>query len=310
MVKEYVGAEITLLSRVLKAPSYAFAYGGRNPMWAGWWLKTLGKSVHMNDLLHFSYMDSVGMVENDGVMIDEFALANLLEGLGRVKPLENPELAKLVSLEDAYFFDQLRPRIERLPPRQRGMALRAGFNTIRYSQVMDSGRFQKLRMPLERIFTNEVLELNKRVTASGHGSAYQSEAGTFVQRQLAQVLYIQFPLPTGIPSEFAVGSRPRGPLGREIWTRGPSRNWLPELRASVKGTLGDRFTSRDEYLRAISVFLDRAQDYPVWVFNLAEDEYGDVARVVAQHRRPKGVNRFDTREASGGYMSYFLVAER
>jgi hypothetical protein len=308
-VKEYVGAEVMLLSKIVKSDSVAIPFGGRNPMWLAWWLKTLGKTVHTNDLLHFSYMDAVGLVENDGVRVDANTVAGLLEGLGNTeRALENPELAKLVPQEDAAFFDQLRSRIERLAPRQRGIALRAGYNTIRYAQVMDSNRFANLKMPLGRVFEREVEELNKRVTGAGNGVAYRMDASEFVQTPRAQVLYMQLPLSSGMSTEYASGARPRGPLGREIWARGPSKNWMPELRSAVKGTFGDRFTSRDGYFSAVSSFLEKAGGYEGWVLNVEESDYPDVLRAVSRFRKPKAVHRLDTREASGGYMGYFVIA--
>jgi hypothetical protein len=309
-VKEYVGAEVMLLSKVLKLESVAVPFGGRNPMWLGWWMKTLGKSVHMNDILHFSYMDAVGMIENEGFLLDGDTLGELVQGIGEAKQLTNPELARLVPMQDAYFFDQLRPRIEKLPARQKGLAIRAGYNTMRYAQVMDSSRFVNLRMPLEKVFAREVEELNKRVTASGKGEAHMEEAGAFVGNVRASALYMQLPQMAGISTEYATGARARGPLGREIWARGPSKTWLPELKAATKGSFGDRFTSREAYFKMVTEFLEKANDYPVWVFNLSESEYPDVLRAVMQFRKPKAVHRFDTREASGGYMSYFLIAEK
>jgi hypothetical protein len=309
-VKEYVGAEVMLLSKVLKVDSVAVPFGGRNPMWLGWWLKTLGKSVHVNDILHYSYFDAQGMIENDNVLLDADTLAKLMDGLGQQKPLENAELGRLVPMEDAYFFDQLRPRLETLPVAQKGIAIRAGYNTIRYAQNMDSSRFLNLKMPLERVFGREVEELNKRVTASGSGIAYREDAMDFVSTVYGQALYMQFPTSSGFNPEYAAGPRPRGPLGREIWARGPSKTWLPELRASTKGSFGDRYTSREGFYRTVARFLDAASDYPVWVFNLEEADYPDMLRTVLQFRKPKAVHRFDTREASGGYMGYFLIAEK
>lgn len=310
LVKEYIGAEIMLLSKIIKADSVAIPFGGRNPMWMPWWLKTLGKTVHVNDILHFSYMDTVGMVENDGVLVDAETIAGLLEGLGnnQGRTLENPELVKLVPQEEAAFFDQLRSRVERLSPRQRGMALRAGYNTIRYSQVMESSRFNNIRVPLGRVFTREIEELNKRVTSAGNGIAYRMDATQFVESVKAQTLYVQFPLATGLSTEYAIGARPRGPLGREIWTRGPSKNWMPELRSSVKGTFGDRFTSREGYLSAVNSLLERGQHIPNWVLNVEEADYPDMVRAVSKFRKPKAVHKIDTREASGGYMGYFVMA--
>jgi hypothetical protein len=309
MIKEYVGAEIALLSKVVKADSFAIPFGGRNPMWLGWWMKTLGKTVHTNDILHFGHMDAIGMIENDVVTLDAPTVADLIEGLGRQRPLENPELAKLVPMDDAYFFDQMRPRIERLSPRQKGIAMRAAYNTIRYAQVMDTSRLTGMKQPLGKVFARQVQELNKRVTSSGEGYAYREEAGDFVEEVRAQVLYMQLPTSAGFPPDYASGSRPRGPLGREIFARGPSKNWLPELKAQTRGSFGDRYPSREDYFKMVTRFLDRANDYPVWVFNLEETEYPHVLRAVTQFRKPKAVHRFDTREASGGYMSYFLIAE-
>ncbi len=309
LVKEYVGAEIMLLSKILKSESVAIPFGGRNPMWMPWWLKTLGKTVHVNDILHFSYMDTVGMIENDGVLLDKDTVAGLLEGLGNQnRTLENPELAKLVPHDDAVFFDQLRTRIERLTPRQRGMAIRAGYNTIRYSQVMESSRFSSIRMPLARVFEREVEELNKRVTSAGNGVAYRMNAVDFVQQHQAQSLYLQFPVATGLSTEYATGARPRGALGREIWTRGPSKNWMPELRSTLKGTFGDRFTSREAYFSAVANLLESSQNFPAWVINVEESDYPDMIRAVSKFRKPKAVHRMDTREASGGYMGYFVMA--
>jgi hypothetical protein len=309
-VKEYVGAEAMLLSKVLKLESIAIPFAGRNPMWLGLWMKTLGKSVHVNDILQFSHMDAVGMIENEGFLLDGDTLDELVKDIGQPEQLTNPELARLVPMQDAYFFDQLRPRIENLPARQKGIAIRAGYNTMRYSQVMDSSKFVNLRMPLEKIFAREVEELNKRITSSGKGTAHIEEAGSFVGNVRANALYMQLPNMSGISSEYASGARPRGPLGREIWARGPSKTWLPELKAATKGSFGDSFTSREAYFKMVTAFLEKANEYPVWVFNLSESEYPDVLRAVMQFRKPKAVHRFDTREASGGYMSYFLIAEK
>jgi hypothetical protein len=314
-VKEYVGAEAMLLAKVLKLESIAIPFAGRNPMWLGLWMKTLGKTVHMNDLLQFSYMDAVGMIENEGFLLDGDTLGELVKDIGQpeqpgIPALVNPELARLVSSNDASFFDQLRPRIENLPARQKGIAIRAGYSTIRYAQVMDASRFVNLRVPLEKIFAREVEELNKRITSSGKGQAHNEEAGSFVGNVRANALYMQLPQMAGISGEYASGARPRGPLGREIWARGPSKTWLPALKAATKGTFGDQYTSREAYFKMVTEFLEKANDYPVWVFNLSESEYPDVLRAVMQFRKPKAVHRFDTREASGGYMSYFLIAEK
>jgi hypothetical protein len=308
-VKEYVGAEMMLLTKIVKTESIAIPFGGRNPMWMPWWLKTLGKTVHTNDILHFSYMDAVGMVENDGVLLDAETVAGLLEGLGNQnRTLENPELVRLMPQEEAAYFDQLRGRIERLSPRQRGMALRAGYNTIRYVQVMESSRFNNIKMPLGKVFAREVEELNKRVTGAGNGVAYRMDATQFVGQVQAQTLYVQFPLQNGISTEYATGARPRGPLGREVWARGASKNWIGELRQSVKGTFGDRFTSREAYFGAVSGLLERAAHLPTWVLNVEEADYPEMMRAINRHRKPKAVHRVDTREASGGYMNYFIIA--
>lgn len=308
-IKEFVGAELLLLSKVIKQDSIAFAFGGRNPMWLGWWLKVLGKEVHVNDILHFSYWDSVGMVENDQDTFDEERLLNLTEGFEKRSELKNPELARLVPRADAYFFDQLRERIDELPPHLKGMAIRAGYLTIRYVQTLDtSATFTEIRQPLAMVFHNLVRNLNERVTDKGVGHAYRQEANEFVKEPKADALFFQLPLAEGINLESFKGERVLGPVGREVWTAGPAKTWLPKLREQTEGTFGDKLITRESYDRALSNLLQNANDYPVWIFNLQESEYLRVLSVVRQFRKPKGVHRFDARGTTGGYVNLFLIA--
>lgn len=310
MVKEYVGAEVTLLSRVLQADSYAFPFGGRNPMWVGWWLKVLGKTVHMNDLLYFSLNDFVGLVENNRDQVKPEVVRWLTDVEHGMPTLSNPELLELVSQEDALFFDRMRERVEQLPPYQRGIAMRAGYNTLRYAgQISSDPKYRDLKMPLAKVFNRDVVELNKRVTMNGKGVAHRKEASVFVQNPVAQVLFMQFPGMGGIPTSYATGFRPRGPMGREIWARGPSKNWLPELKQTVKGRFGDTLTPEGYYM-VMKEFLAKADKYPCWVFNLPEEQYAETAKVISQFRKLKSAHRMDSRGQSGGYMSYFLIAEK
>ena len=150
--------------------------------------------------------------------------------------------------------------------------------------------------------------LNKRVTNAGNGKAYRMNGTDFVKEAQAQALYLQFPVATGLSTEYAVGARPRGPLGREIWAKGPSKNWMPELRTMVKGTFGDRFISREAYFAAVASLLEHSEKFPTWVINVEESDYPDMVRAISKFRKPKAVHRMDTREASGGYMGYFVMA--
>jgi hypothetical protein len=309
-MKEYVGAEVLLLSRVIKADSVAFAYGGRNPMWAAWWLKTLGKTVHLNDLSAFNYWDAVGMVENSGDRFSKKQILDLTEGFKpKVDKVTNPELTRLVPRSDVHFFEQLRNRIDDLPPSLKGMALRAGYQTIRYVQVLDtSASYQALRQPLAMVFHNLLKLQNVRIHEDGEGHAHRQEAREFVKKPRAEALFLQLPTPEGLNLEQFKGERVLGPVGREIWTSGPAKTWLPTLREAVKGTFGDKLITQEAYDQALTVLLDYAKDYPVWVFNLQESDYVKVLSVVKNFRKPKAVHRFDARGGVGGYMNLFLVA--
>ena len=309
MIKEYVGAETLLLSRVLKQDSIAFAFGGRNPMWAPWWLKVLGKEVHVNDILSFNYWQAVGLVENDHDRFSEEQLLSLTEGFEPKVPLQNPELSRLVPREDAYFFDQLRQRIEHLPPHYKGMALQAGYLTLRYVQRLDtSASFAKLKQPLAMVFHNIVRLQNMRITDNGKGKAYCQEASAFVKDPKADVLFLQLPLSEGLNLEAFKGEKVAGPLGREIWANGPTNQWLNQLRDATKTTFSDKLINKESYDQALQHLLENAKDYGVWVFNLQESEYLRVLSVVRKFRTPKAVHRFDARGMSGGYMNLFLVA--
>jgi adenine-specific DNA methylase len=307
---EYVGAEQLLLSRVLKQDSIALAFGGFNPMWLGWWLKVLGKTVHVNDILEFNYWDAMGMVENDHDTFSEEAIANLLEGIQNGESeLENHELARLMSKEDAYFFDQLRPRLENLPPHLKGMAIRAGFNTIRYVQRLETNAaYGVLKQPLSKVFTKFLLQLNTRVTDNGQGHAYMQEANEFVKDAKAEVIYFDLPVAEGINLEAYKGELVFGPTIREIWTRGPSNNWLKDLRDQTKGKFGDKLLTRESYDQAFAELLNNASDYPLWVFNIQESEYPRILNVVKQFRKPKALHRFDGRGTNRGHMNFFLMA--
>lgn len=309
--KEFVGAEQLLLTKVIKQDSVAFAFGGSNPMWIAWWLKVLGKTVHVNDILQFSYWDAVGMVENDEDVFDEETLTTLLEGLNKKskEELKNPELVRLVSKEDAQFFDRLRARIEELPPTLKGMALRAGYLAIRYVQTLDtSGAYGKLRQPLEDVFSDVIKLLNTRVTGNGVGHAYREEASYFVQEPRADVLFLQLPTSEGLSLDAFKGERVAGPVGRELWTSGPASNWLQTLRDDTKDRFGDKLLSKSSFEQAFSDLLENATGYPLWIFSVKESEYVPMLSVVKRFRKPQAVHRFDGRGASGGHLNLFLIA--
>lgn len=310
--KEFVGAEQLLLTRVIKQDSVAFAFGGSNPMWIAWWLKVLGKTVHVNDILQFSYWDAVGMVENDGDVFDEDSLAELTKGLkkeaGKVT-LANPELQRLVGKDDAYFFDQLRSRIEELPPTLKGMAIRAGYLAIRYVQILDtSAAYGGLRQPVEEVFNDTIRLLNARVTGNGAGYAYREEASRFVREPKADVLFLQLPTSEGLNLDEFKGERVAGPVGRELWASGPASGWLQALRDDTKDRFGDKLLSKTSYEGAFKQLLEGATGYPLWVFAIKESEYAQMLSVLKGFRKPQAVHRFDGRGASGGHMNLFVIA--
>lgn len=300
MKKAYVGAEITMLVRALRVESVAIPFTSKNVM--PWWLKTLGRTVRCNDLLAYSYWESLGIVENDDETVSDKDINGLLEGTMEMHVLDNPLLAEIVPLEDAYFFDRLRQNIDTLSDAKKGIALLAGFLTMRYAENMVE--YPQQRFSLADTFRRQVHFFNAKVTADGKGKVYRLEASEFAQRAKAEMFYIQAPTAGGLPES------PLPTLSREVWVQGANDGWLHELRETVKGKLGDRHSTRSSYENAYGELLEAAEEYPVWIFNVMPAEVPDMRKLIQDHRRIRNSYVFDASEVAGGYRNSFIVAEK
>jgi hypothetical protein len=256
------------------------------------YLKRWGVRVAANDAAQWSFVRLQARVENSSERLtEEDVRAVLEEAYVPHHRLNNPALARRFGETDAWWFDNVRAGIERLPsPHKRALALNLGVQVGDYALSFDPDT-RELRQPLSRVFQRlwdlEPAPFDNRQ----RNTCANRDARDFLARESAELLFLRLPPPARTSPRHSAWA------WREEWVRGGDTFW-DEFEREREGRLGARAETRRQYLRHVEELLEAASNIPAWAIAHAENGSLPTDELVETVRRLRRVGTIYTKDFS------------
>jgi hypothetical protein len=285
----WLAFELGILRR-MQFRSVAGPFAGEAALEAA--LKRWGVRVAANDTARWSFARSQARVENSGEgLTDEEVEALLEEAYVPHHRLNNPALARRFGETDAWWFDNVRAGIERLPSQhKRSLALHLGMQVGDYALSFDPST-RELRQPLSRVFRRlwdaEPAPFDNRQP----NACSNRDARDFLAREQAELLFLRLPAPSRRPA------RDSSWAWREEWVRGTDDFW-DDFEREREGRLGARAETRSQYLHHIEELLRAADKIPAWAIAYAENGSLPTDELIETVRRLRRVGTVYTKDFS------------
>jgi hypothetical protein len=244
-----------------------------------WYLKLWNKRILDNDVCQWSWWIARARVENNDEQLSENDLRVILnESEAPRENLSNPALTIWFLESDAVWLDNVRTNIDKLSNQTRkALAIMAGILVGDYIFSFDEDT-KHLRRPLSDVYRDLLGIVNRVFDNQCKNFASNFEAGEFIIRTRADLLYANLPAP-GSMLNFLRSER----CWREVWVRGHGEVHA-ELFPKIKESLSGMVLSKERYLQLLSDMLERSKHIPKWAIGFQADrpaslaEIGDVIR--------------------------------
>lgn len=244
-----------------------------------WYLKLWNKRILDNDVCQWAWWVARARVENNSEQLSENDLKIILKDAEKPREeLSNPTLLNWFSEEDAVWLDNARANIEELPSQtHKALAIMGGVLLGDYIFSFDS-QTAHLRRPLSHVYRDLLGIVNRVFDNQCKNFTSNFEAGDFIIRSKADLLYANLPAP-GSMLNFLRSER----CWREVWVRGYG-DVQAELLPKIKESLSGMVASKDRYLQLLTGLLERAKHIPKWAIGFQEnrpaslDEMSDAIR--------------------------------
>lgn len=304
----WLGFELSVLRR-LKFSSIIIPFSGKPDL--DWYLKFWGKQVLTNDICQWAWWCSRALVENQGEMLSEDDLLLILNetSLPRHK-LHNPTLLRPVNgipigEADIIWFDNLWLNIQQIDNEyRRALAMMHALSVSDYVISFDADTAE-FRRPLSEVYISSWRRQRQIINNGQANYSVNRDAHDFIRQARGDLMYARLPGPEGLA---ALRNNMSG--WRENWVRGPASKW-EELIINQRGRLGDRVSSKEQYLKLVGNFLARAKQIPKWAIAHTEDGFistAEIAEVVKQFRPIELIYSKDFSDVVGGRKTFILIA--
>jgi hypothetical protein len=291
----WVGFEIGVIRR-LEFKSIALPFSGEPEL--GIYLKRLGHRVVTNDLAQWAHAKAKGFIETNEALNAEDISIVVDEAYVPREELYNPALSKWFNEIDAFWFDNVRDKIETLTSAaSRAQALSIGMMVGDYVLSFDRAtRELRQSFALSSLFE----QLSSRYTGGGGSSqknvAFNREARDFAAEQHTDLLFIRLPRARGRNHKRSIST-----AWREEWVRGNDEFWS-ELEQKRSGRLGDFVETRQQYLRLVEDFLLATTHIQNWAVSFVEDGFvsiQELAECIGRVRKVEAIYTKDFSELTG-----------
>lgn len=260
--KSWLAFELNILKR-LKFNSIAFPF--TNDPILGIYLKRWNVRVLANDLTQTGWTKAVATIQNNGEFLSDEDVNSVLEDAYVPQyRLRNPALKNWFTETDAWWFDNVRQNIEKLP----SSVLRAVASTIALSvgdYVFSFGPDTlAFRQPLSTVFRRLWSTFpkpfnNRQNNVCSNKHAYDFVAETFS----ADLMFLRLP---GVHNQ-SLKNYFGWTAWREEWLRGGDDFWT-DLENVQSLRLGAPVATKSQYLRFLCDFLQTAKHFRTWaIFN-------------------------------------------
>lgn len=293
--KSWLAFELNILRR-LKFKSAILPLSGAATL--GAYLKRWNIRVLANDATRWAYTESVAKIQNNAERLSEENLAVILEDayVPRYK-LQNPALRNWFNETDAWWFDNVRQNIEKLPSAAlQAIALSLGMQTGDYV-LSFTEETRKLRQPLSNVYKRLFSVLPAPINNGQNNTCSHKPSREFIAENYGDLMFLPLPAAHNASLRNSMGTA----AWREEWVQAGDDFWeTAESRQS--GGLGTHVETKFQYLRLLEEFLKTATHIQHWIISHNEDGFittQDIGEIVAQMRRVDTIYTKDFSELTG-----------
>ena len=293
--KSWLAFDLNVLRR-LKFNSVAIPFSGQ-PALASY-LKRWNARVMANDPLQSAWTRTLAQIANDGQKLSDDEVNTVLEDA--YVPgyrLQNAALTTWFTETDAWWFDNARRNIDRLPSQMsQAVASSIAIAVGDYVQAFTE-ETRELRQPLSTVY-RRLWSIHPETFDNGQNNTCQNKnADDFLAETPADLMFLRLPA--------AHNQTARGYLGRaawrEEWLRGGSDFWAG-LEAGIAGKLGAATETKSQYLHHLEETLLRASHIKNWAVAHVESGFiqtQDIVDTISEIRRVDTIYTKDFSELTG-----------
>jgi hypothetical protein len=285
----WLAFELSVLRR-LKFGSVADPLSGESDLAA--YLKRWGVRVSANDPRQWAYARARARVENDSERLTAEDVQAVLEDAYVPRHrLHNPALLRWFDETDAWWFDNVREKVEQLEtPARRALAIDLALSVGDYVRSFNDGA-RELRQPLSRVFQRLWDTAAAPVVNRHRNAAANRDARDFLSGEEADLMFVRLPPPARRPARFSAWA------WREEWVRSGAGFW-DEYEGALVGRLGGWAETRRQYLGQLEELLETAVRIPTWAVAYTENNFLPTDELVETLRRLRRVGNIYTKDFS------------
>ena len=264
----------------------------------GAYLKRWDVRVSANDPLQSSWVRAVAQIGNTGEKLSPEDVNVVLED-AYVPGYRhnNPALTNWFSETDAWWFDNVRQRIDLLPnPEKRAIASDIAIAAGQYVMSF-ADETRELRQPLSNAFRRLWSIQPEPVNNAANNVCRNERPDDFLIENFADLLLLRLPAAHGQTTRAFLG---RG-AWREEWLRGGEDFW-DDYEAAMSGRLGAATETKSQYIRLVDEILRKATNFEHWAIVHVETGFistQDLVETIAKIRRVETVYTKDFSELTG-----------
>ena len=293
--KSWLAFELNILRR-MKFSAAVLPFSGEPHL--GAFLKLDNIRVLANDLTQNGFVKAVAAIQNNGETLSEADVAIVLEDayVPRYR-LQNGSLRNWFNETDAWWFDNVRNNIEKLPSTVlQAIALSVGTQVGDYV-LSFTEETRELRQPLSNVFKRLLSALPAPVNNGQNNVCQNKTAKDFIAENFVDLMFLRLPQAHNLSQRNFLGWT----AWREEWIHGDDRFWS-DLEKAQSGKLGSLVETKSQYLRLLEDILQTASHITIWAIAHVEDGFistQDIAETIGRIRRVDTIFTKDFSELTG-----------
>lgn len=292
----WLAFELNVLKR-LKFDSAAIPFAGNADL--GNYLKRWNVRVMANDITQTGWIKAISAIQNNSEKLSDDEINIILEDV--YVPgyrLQNPSLRNWFGETDAWWFDNVRQNIEKLPsPVAHAIASTIVFSVGDYVFSF-TPETRELRQPLSTVFRRLWSAIPEPINNGQNNSCSNRNPYDFIAESFsADLMFLRLPKAHNLSQRNYLGWT----AWREEWLRIGDDFWndLEFRQASRLGTLVE---TKSQYLRLLEEFLRTASHIKTWAIAHVEDGFittQELVETIGHIRRVDTIYTKDFSELTG-----------